>query len=80
MIANSRDSLILANSEIDDKGSYRFTSLDSSSSKDNSSSAGVKITGSSATLTNNRVHHNYWHGIWCDLKGGPIMVTGNRFD
>jgi parallel beta-helix repeat protein len=69
---------ILKNSEIDHNGSYRFTSLDSSSSKDNSSSAGVKIAGSSATLTNNRIHHNYWHGFWCDLKGGPIMVTGNR--
>src|SRR5918994_70615 len=69
---------ILKNSEIDHNGSYRFTSLDSSSGKDTSSSAGVKITGSSATLTNNRVHHNYWHGIWCDLKGGPIVVTGNR--
>ena len=77
-IGNPGDGFILKNSEIDHNGSYRFTSLDSSSGKDTSSSAGVKITGSSATLTNNRVHHNYWHGIWCDLKGGPIMVTGNR--
>jgi parallel beta-helix repeat protein len=79
-IGNPGDGFILKNSEIDHNGSYRFTSLDSSSSKDTSSSAGVKITGSSATLTNNRIHHNYWHGFWCDLKGGPIMVTGNRID
>ena len=77
-IGNPGDGFILKNSEIDHNGSYRFTSLDSSSGKDTSSSAGVKITGSSATLTNNRIHHNYWHGFWCDLKGGPIMVTGNR--
>src|ERR687897_1752303 len=77
-IGNPGDGFILKNSEIDHNGSYRFTSLDSSSGKDTSSSAGVKITGSSATLTNNRVHHNYWHGIWCDLKGGPIVITGNR--
>jgi parallel beta-helix repeat protein len=77
-IGNPGDGFILKNSEIDHNGSYRFTSLDSSSSKDTSSSAGVKIAGNSATLTNNRVHHNYWHGIWCDLKGGPIVVTGNR--
>jgi parallel beta-helix repeat protein len=79
-IGNPGDGFILKNSEIDHNGSYRFTSLDSSSGKDTSSSAGVKITGSSATLTNNRIHHNYWHGFWCDLKGGPIMVTGNRID
>jgi parallel beta-helix repeat protein len=79
-IGNPGDGFILKNSEIDHNGSSRFTSLDSSSGKDNSSSAGVKITGSSATLTNNRIHHNYWHGIWCDLKGGPIVVTGNRID
>jgi parallel beta-helix repeat protein len=77
-IANPGDGFILKNSEIDHNGSYRFTALDSSSGKDTSSSAGVKIAGSSATLTNNRIHHNYWIGIWCDLKGGPIMVTGNR--
>src|SRR5215213_1194798 len=77
-IGNPGDGFILKNSEIDHNGSYRFTSLDSSSSKDTSSSAGVKIAGNSATLRNNRVHHNYWHGIWCDLKGGPIVLTGNR--
>ena len=77
-IGNPGDGFILKNSEIDHNGSYRFTALDNSSGKDTSSSAGVKIAGNSATLTNNRVHHNYWIGIWCDLKGGPIMVTGNR--
>jgi hypothetical protein len=77
-IGNPGDGFILKNSEIDHNGSYRFTALDNSSGKDTSSSAGVKIAGSSATLTNNRIHHNYWIGIWCDLKGGPIVVTNNR--
>ena len=77
-IGNPGDGFILKNSEIDHNGSYRFTSLDGSSSKDTSSSAGIKIAGNSATLRNNRVHHNYWHGIWCDLKGGPIVLTANR--
>jgi parallel beta-helix repeat protein len=77
-IGHPGNGFILKNSELDHNGSYRFTALDSSSSKDTSSSAGIKIAGSSATLKNNRVHHNYWHGIWCDLKGGPIVITGNR--
>jgi parallel beta-helix repeat protein len=76
-IGNPGDGFVLKNSEIDHNGSYRFTPLASSSSKD-ASSAGVKIAGNSATLTNNRIHHNYWHGIWCDLKGGSLVITGNR--
>ena len=58
-IGNPGDGFVLKDSEIDHNGSYRFTALDNTSVKDTSSSAGVKITASSATLTNNRIHHNY---------------------
>jgi hypothetical protein len=77
-IGNPGDGFVLKDSEIDHNGSYRFTALDNTSVKDTSSSAGVKITASSASITNNRIHHNYWHGVWCDLHGGPIVVTNNR--
>src|SRR5215208_3817031 len=63
-IGNPGDGFILKNSEIDHNGSYRFTSLDSSSSKDTSSSAGVKIAG-------NRVHNNGKSGIKYEICKGP---------
>jgi parallel beta-helix repeat protein len=75
-IGNPGDGFLLENSEIDHNGSYSFTALDGDSGKI-SSSAGVKITNSTATFRNNKIHHNYWHGIWCDRFGGPIVATGN---
>ena len=24
------------------------------------------------------VHHNYWHGIWCDGFAGSIVISGNE--
>jgi hypothetical protein len=62
---------LLKNSEIDHNGSASFTD-DSSAS-----AAGVKITNGPATFRNNRIHHNYWHGIWCDEYAGSIVMIGN---
>ncbi len=76
-IGNPGDGLLLKNSEIDHNGSYSFTSMDGNSGKEPSSAAGVKITDSTATFTNNEIHDNYWSGIWCDRGGGPIIATGN---
>ncbi len=62
---------LLKNSEIDHNGSASFT-------KDGTSSAaGVKITRGPATFKNNKVHHNYWHGIWCDGFAESIVMIGN---
>jgi parallel beta-helix repeat protein len=80
-IGNPGDGLVLEDSVIDHNGSYSFTVLDwgdSLYSKEPSSSAGVKLVGSTATFRNNEFHDNYWTGIWCDDFGGPIVVTGNR--
>jgi parallel beta-helix repeat protein len=62
---------LLKNSQIDHNGSASFTD-DSTSS-----AAGVKITNGPATFRNNEVHHNYWHGIWCDEYAGSIEISGN---
>ena len=62
---------LLKNSEIDHNGSASFTD-DSTAS-----AAGVKITNGPATFRNNEVHHNYWHGIWCDEYAGSIEISGN---
>jgi Right handed beta helix region len=59
------------NSEIDHNGSASFTKGGTSSA------AGVKITKGPATFRNNMVHHNYWHGIWCDEYAGSIEISGN---
>ena len=62
---------VLKNSEIDHNGSASFTKGGTSSA------AGVKITNGPATFTNNEVHHNYWHGIWCDEYATSIVISGN---
>jgi parallel beta-helix repeat protein len=80
-IGNPGDGLLLENSRIDHNGSYNFTLLEKFKSPESfhpSSSAGVKITGTTATIRNNVFHDNYWTGIWCDEFGGPIIVTGNK--
>ena len=76
-IGNPGEGFLLKNSEIDHNGRYSFTLLDRDSGKETSSAAGIKITNSSATFTNNEIHNNYWNGIWCDRFGGPIVATGN---
>jgi parallel beta-helix repeat protein len=70
-ISNPGPGFLLQNSEIDHNGSASFTN-DSVSS-----SAGVKITRGPATFRNNSVHHNYWHGIWCDGFAESIVISGN---
>src|ERR687897_739603 len=70
-ISNPGPGFLLKNSEIDHNGSASFT--DGSTS----SAAGIKITRGPATFRNNEVHHNYWHGIWCDEYAGSIVVSGN---
>jgi parallel beta helix pectate lyase-like protein len=77
-IGNPGDGFLLQNSEIDHNGSYSFTSLPGNLATEASSAAGVKITKGSATFRNNKIHHNYWIGIWCDGHGGPIFATGNN--
>jgi hypothetical protein len=62
---------LLKNSEIDHNGSASFTD-DSTAS-----AAGIKITNGPATFMNNEVHHNYWHGIWCDEYAESIEVSHN---
>src|ERR687894_2831208 len=68
-IGNPGPGFLLKNSEIDHNGSASFTN-DSVSS-----TAGVKITRGPATFRNNEVHHNYWHGIWCDGFAEPIVIS-----
>ena len=69
-IGNPGRGFLLQNSEIDHNGSPSFT-------QGASSAAGVKITKGPATFRNNRVHHNYWHGIWCDEFAGSVVISGN---
>jgi parallel beta-helix repeat protein len=71
-ISNPGPGFLLQNSEIDHNGSASFTD------DAVSSSAGVKITRGPATFRNNSVHHNYWHGIWCDEFAGSIVISGNE--
>lgn len=75
-IGNPGNGFVLENSEIDNNGSYVFTAMDRDSRAEPSSAAGIKILNS-GTFRNNKIHDNYWNGIWCDNKGGPIVVTGN---
>jgi Right handed beta helix region len=70
-IGNPGPGFVLKNSEIDHNGSASFTKGGTSSA------AGVKITRGPATFRNNKVHHNYWHGIWCDGFAGSIVISGN---
>jgi parallel beta-helix repeat protein len=70
-IGNPGPGFLLKNSEIDHNGSASFT--DGSTS----SAAGIKITRGPATFRNNEVHHNYWHGIWCDGFAESIVISGN---
>jgi parallel beta-helix repeat protein len=70
-IGNPGPGFVLENSEIDHNGSASFTDGGISSA------AGVKITRGPATFRNNEVHHNYWHGIWCDEYAGSIEISGN---
>jgi hypothetical protein len=70
-IGNPGPGFLLKNSEIDHNGSASFTKGGTSST------AGVKLTKGPATFRNNQVHHNYWHGIWCDEYAGSIVVSGN---
>jgi hypothetical protein len=70
-ISNPGPGFVLKNSEIDHNGSASFTKGGTSSA------AGVKITKGPATFRNNEVHHNYWHGIWCDEYAGSIEISGN---
>jgi parallel beta-helix repeat protein len=71
-ISNPGPGFLLQNSEIDHNGSASFTK-----GKGPSSAAGVKITRGPATFRNNTLHHNYWHGIWCDGFAGSIVISGN---
>lgn len=77
-IGNPGDGFLLENSEIDHNGSYSFTILDRNNGKEPSSSAGIKALEGAATFRNNKIHDNYWIGIWCDERGGPIVATGNN--
>ena len=82
-ISNPGNGFLLENSEIDHNGSYSFTIMDRNSGKEPSTAAGVKIlspgTGSTtSTFRNNKIHDNYWIGIWCDEAGGPFYATGNN--
>jgi hypothetical protein len=70
-ISNPGPGFLLKNSEIDHNGSASFTNGGTSSA------AGVKITRGPATFRNNQVHHNYWHGIWCDGFAESIEISGN---
>ena len=70
-IGNPGPGFLLKNSEIDHNGSASFTNGGISSA------AGIKITKGPATFKNNEVHHNYWHGIWCDGFAGSIVISGN---
>src|SRR5918996_5543659 len=70
-IGNPGPGFLLKNSKIDHNGSASFTN------GGNASAAGVKITKGPATFINNEVHHNYWHGIWCDEYAGSIEISGN---
>lgn len=76
-IGNPGAGFVLENSEIDHNGSYSFTILDRNNGKEPSSSAGIKVLEGAATLKNNKIHDNYWIGIWCDERGGPLVATGN---
>src|SRR5215203_1182829 len=69
-IGNPGPGFLLKNSEIDHNGSASF-------SNGSNSSAGIKITRGPATFRNNTVHHNYWHGIWCDGFAESIVISGN---
>jgi parallel beta-helix repeat protein len=69
-IGNPGPGFLLQNSEIDHNGSAYFTSYPASS-------AGVKVTQGPATFKNNNIHHNYWHGIWCDGFADSIVIRGN---
>jgi parallel beta-helix repeat protein len=71
-ISNPGPGFLLKNSEIDHNGSASFTKGGTSSA------AGVKITRGPATFRNNSVHHNYWHGIWCDGFAESIVISGNE--
>lgn len=77
-IGNPGDGFVLEDSEIDNNGSYVFTAMDRNSRSEPSSAAGIKILNS-GTFRNNKIHDNYWNGLWCDRHGGPIVVTGNVF-
>src|SRR5918998_259503 len=70
-IGNPGPGFLLKNSKIDHNGSASFTN------GGNASAAGVKITKGPATFINNEVHHNYWHGIWCDGFAESIEISGN---
>jgi hypothetical protein len=70
-ISNPGPGFLLKNSEIDHNGSASFTNGGTSSA------AGVKLSKGPATFRNNMVHHNYWHGIWCDEYAGSIEISGN---
>jgi parallel beta-helix repeat protein len=70
-VSNPGPGFLLKNSEIDHNGSASFTKGGTSSA------AGVKITRGPATFRNNEVHHNYWHGIWCDGFAESIEISGN---
>jgi parallel beta-helix repeat protein len=70
-ISNPGPGFLLQNSEIDHNGSASFTKGGTSST------AGIKITRGPATFRNNKVHHNYWHGIWCDGFADSIVISGN---
>src|SRR5215211_7256951 len=70
-ISNPGPGFLLKNSEIDHNGSASFTKGGTSSA------AGIKITRGPATFRNNKVHHNYWHGIWCDEYAGSIEISHN---
>src|SRR5215217_1712676 len=70
-ISNPGPGFLLKNSEIDHNGSASFTNGGTSSA------AGIKITRGPATLRNNKVHHNYWHGIWCDGFAESIVISSN---
>src|SRR5918994_1348946 len=71
-IGNPGPGFLLKNSKIDHNGSASFTK------GGNASAAGVKLTKGPATFRNNKVHHNYWHGIWCDEYAGSIEISGNE--
>ena len=69
-IGNPGPGFLLKNSEIDHNGSAFFTSGPASS-------AGVKVSKRDATFRNNKIHNNYWHGIWCDGFATSIVIRGN---
>jgi hypothetical protein len=70
--------LVVTDSVVDGNGSRSFTILDPGTS----SSAGIKSSKGTVTVTNSVIRDNYWNGVWCDIDCTALTVknsvmTGN---